>query len=277
MKSLSVIPSDSESLPNRVAVLRAQLKQIPASKKAERAEKNKEITRLTNEIAKAKAEYAVMTNAKVNSDCIYRARSITTQSKKRILELQSDALYIRAIADHAEAVKNSSLWSQKILDIENNVSNIQAKYGDAIRDAQKRRAEAIQKTSECGNGQIEKGELCDDGNQDDNDYCSNQCQLGKEMTNYCGQSTDDMPCQQEMTDFQKNNALCQEKLDACQKNTDSEEICNESKIVCREAENAQEKVRQCIKGEVRCLDAFFEYVRPDMKNGWEETKEGLNI
>ncbi len=30
--------------------------------------------------------------------------------------------------------------------------------------------------AECGNGKVEKGEQCDDGNRNDNDECSNKCQ-----------------------------------------------------------------------------------------------------
>jgi cysteine-rich repeat protein len=34
-------------------------------------------------------------------------------------------------------------------------------------------------TPECGNGEVEQGELCDDGNQVDDDECSNACQINE--------------------------------------------------------------------------------------------------
>lgn len=41
-------------------------------------------------------------------------------------------------------------------------------------------------TAVCGNGELEYGEACDDGNTADNDYCSADCQR---ITGYCGDGT----------------------------------------------------------------------------------------
>lgn len=271
------------SLPGVLATLRVQLKAIPTSRKTERSEKTKEIARISSEISKANAEYTIMTHAKVNSSCVYPARSITAQSKRRILELQSSSQYIQAISDYAQALSKTSDWSKKILETTTSIAAIEAQYGDSIREMQKRRSEktkqdnADQKKSVCGNGSIEDGEICDDGNQDDDDYCSNACELGDKMQDYCEGENADMPCQKEMQNFQNTLALCKEKLDACEKNSNNEDICNESKIACQKDEAAQEEVRECIKDELQCLDKFFQHVRPGMQWEWEKTKESLEL
>jgi cysteine-rich repeat protein len=123
----------------------------------------------------------------------------------------------------------------------------------------------------CGNGSIDTGELCDDGNDNDDDYCTNTCSLGQKMEQYCDDSHD-IPCQDEMKEMQKTNTFCKQKLDACHRNPSDESLCQESKIACQADEKSEQDLRQCISKESRCLDKFFEHVRPDMKNGWERYK-----